>query len=71
MYAPPLWLILLGGIVLFTLLVFQLLLGTRTIKLSGRNHWTVHKWNGYLLVTIATLHATGALLLFGPAVLGR
>lgn len=68
---PPLWVILLGGLFLFVLLVFQVLLGKRVIKLKGPLHWKVHRYNAYLILALGALHGTGALLVFGPAAFGR
>lgn len=57
----PLYLIIVGGISLFLLLVFQLLLGLRVIKLKGALHGKVHRWAGITLVVFAVLHGIGAL----------
>jgi hypothetical protein len=59
---PPIYLIVAGGITLLTLLIFQVLVGKRVIKL-GKNHLKVHKWVGYGLIAFAVMHGAGAVYL--------
>jgi predicted ferric reductase len=58
-------LLIAGGATLLALLVLQILLGTRTIKLKGPVHWKVHRWVAYLMVLFALFHATAALAFVG------
>jgi hypothetical protein len=44
-----------GGIVVFALLLFQVLAGLRIIKL-GRKNRVVHKWTGIAVLGIAAAH---------------
>jgi len=46
---------MIGGVALFTLVLFQVLVGLRVIKL-GRRHRAVHKWNGIAILGVATVH---------------
>lgn len=57
--------VILGGLTAFTLLVVQVLLGLRFIRLGGGRHWKVHKWLGLALVAIAAAHGLAAFALFG------
>jgi hypothetical protein len=59
----------LGGAILLTLLLFQVLAGLRIITL-GRKNRTVHKWTGIAVLGIAVLHGfLGVVLTFGLKVL--
>jgi hypothetical protein len=62
---PPIYLILAGGLTLLTLLVFQVLVGRRIIKL-GKNHFVIHKWTGYSMLALAAFHAGFAIYTFFP-----
>jgi len=46
---------MLGGVLLFALVLFQVLLGFRVIKL-GRKHRPVHKWTAVAILVVAALH---------------
>ena len=48
---------ILGGILLFVLIVFQILVGMKIVKLSI----TWHKWIAFAILLLAVLHAVGAL----------
>ncbi|MDP2234211.1 MAG: hypothetical protein Q8K89_11280 [Actinomycetota bacterium] len=56
--------IIAGGIVLFTLLVFQMLVGLRVIHFKGKTHMKVHKWAAWALIVFALVHGSLALLFF-------
>ena len=45
------------GLTLFTLLLFQLLVGLRKIKF-GRKTWVYHRWVGYVIIGVAVVHGT-------------
>ncbi|MDO9108598.1 MAG: hypothetical protein Q7U89_06350 [Coriobacteriia bacterium] len=53
-----------GGIVLFTLLAFQVLVGLRVIHFKGKAHLKVHKWAALALMAFALVHGSLALLFF-------
>ena len=55
--------IMLGGIVTFVLLAFQVLVGMRKIKFKGRTHLKVHKWIAWALLAVAAGHGTLALVM--------
>lgn len=57
----PLYLVVVGGVVMFLLLVFQTLLGLRVIKLKGAAHSKVHRYIGFALIALALAHGTYAL----------
>lgn len=63
----PLYLVAIGGIFTFLLLVFQVLVGRRNIKFKGALHMKVHKVVAYTLIGLALFHGTFALgtLVFG------
>ncbi len=65
MFVPSIMTIVFIGLSMFLLLVFQVSLGMRWIKLQGRVHWKVHKWNGLTILGIATIHAILGLTLAG------
>lgn len=48
---------ILGGILLFILIVFQILTGLKKIKLSLK--W--HRWIAFAILLLAVLHAVGTL----------
>lgn len=52
--------ILIGGVSLFALLVFQMLVGLRKIKFKGPKHSRVHRLTGWILVAMSLFHAFGA-----------
>lgn len=56
-----LWAILVAGILLFLTLVFEALLGTRVVALTGRLHWRVHRVIGFTLIGVGLLHGFAAL----------
>ena len=56
--------IILGGISVFLLLVFQMLVGLRVIKFKGRTHSKVHKWGAWLTVAVAGVHGFLAATIF-------
>ena len=45
-----------GGIVVFALIVFQLLVGLRKIHFKGKTHLVVHKRGAWVLLAIAAIH---------------
>jgi len=47
--------VLVGGVTLLLLTVFQVLTGVRKIKL-GRNRMRVHKWTGFAILAIGVVH---------------
>jgi len=60
----PIWLLVLG-LTLFALIVFQILVGLRKIKF-GRRTWTYHKYIAYVIVGIAVVHGLlGILFVYG------
>jgi cytochrome b561 len=50
-----------GGVTLFLLLVFQVLVGKRKIKFKGPLHLKVHKVGAYVMIALAAFHALAAL----------
>lgn len=54
-----------GGVTLFLLLVFQVLVGLRKIKFKGKVHLKVHKFGAYAMVALAAFHALAALAFLG------
>ena len=56
-----------GGILMFLLLVFQVLVGKRIIHFKGKLHTRIHTWAAYALLVLALFHGTLALgtLVFG------
>lgn len=60
----PAWLLVLG-LTLFALLVFQLLVGLRKIKF-GRRTWVYHRYIAYVILGIAIVHGfLGILFVYG------
>ena len=59
------WMIIAGGLSLFALLVFQVLVGLRKIKFQGKLHMKVHKIGAYVILGFGAFHGLGALLFFG------
>jgi hypothetical protein len=57
----PLYLVVVGGVVMFLLLVFQTLLGLRVIKFKGALHRKVHRYVSFALIALALVHGTYAL----------
>ena len=61
--------VVVAGLVLFSLLVFQLLVGPRVIKF-GRKTSTVHRWFGFGIVAFALFHGVlGMALALGLQIL--
>jgi len=57
--------VVIGGLTVFSLLLFQLLVGLRIIKF-GRKTFKMHKWVGVGLVVLAAVHGLlGATLVLG------
>ena len=55
-----------GGVGLFALVLFQILVGKRKIKFKGATHMKVHRVGGYLLLVGAIGHGVlGAYVLMG------
>ncbi len=52
-----------GGLVVFALLAFQMLVGMRKIKFKGRTHMKVHRYGAWVLVVLAAGHGFLALTL--------
>jgi len=57
----PVYLVVVGGITMFVLLVFQTLLGLRVIKFKGALHAKVHRYAAFVLIALALAHGTYAL----------
>ena len=58
--------LVLGGSVLFALLVLQILVGMRKITFKGRRHMQVHKYGAWILVAFGVFHGLfGAIYAFG------
>ena len=61
--------VLVLGLTLFVLTVFQVLVGLRKIKL-GRNRMMIHKWTGFAILAIAAVHGLmGATFALGWTIL--
>jgi len=59
------------GILLWFLILFQVLMGFRVIKL-GKRHRVVHKWTAVVILILGPVHGLGAWwFLLGPPFLGR
>lgn len=54
-----------GGVGLFVLIAFQILVGLRKIKFKGRTHLKVHKWAAYAILVMAVFHGIAALTYLG------
>lgn len=63
----PIYIIAAGGMTLFLLLVFQVLVGKRIIRFKGALHLKMHTWLAYALVAFALFHGMFAAgkLVFG------
>lgn len=59
-----------AGMVLLVLLLFQVSLGMRWIKIKGRRHWTVHKSIAFTILALGVLHAVVGLVVTGVLRLG-
>jgi hypothetical protein len=63
----PWWLLTLG-LTLFSLIVFQVVVGLRWIKF-GRRTWLYHKWVAYTILGVAFVHGLlGVLFVYGWSV---
>jgi len=51
------------GFSIWLLTIFQVLLGLRVVKI-GRKQYTVHKWIGLTIVTLAPIHGLAASVFF-------
>jgi hypothetical protein len=60
MYLGPLPLFAWGGILLFVMTTFQVLIGTRVIKVDSK----YHRINGFLILAFGLIHGVLALLYF-------
>ena len=49
-----------GGATLFAMLVFQVLVGLRKIKIKGALRMKVHTWTAYAMLLFALFHALAA-----------
>lgn len=58
-------LLIAGGLTVFTLIGFQILVGKRKIKFKGPLHMKVHRWSAYAMLAVAALHAITALAFLG------
>lgn len=54
-----------GGTFVLLVLIIQVLIGARVIKLKGRLHLRVHRYLGYALVVLGVGHAIIGLALLG------
>jgi hypothetical protein len=52
----PVYLIAAGGVTLFLLLSFQVLVGLRKITFKGPLHMKVHRYAAYVLLAFAAFH---------------
>ena len=59
------YMLIIGGVTIFLLLAFQVLVGLRKVKFKGKRHMQVHKWAAYGLLAFAALHALSALAYLG------
>ncbi|HET6498699.1 MAG TPA: hypothetical protein VFH17_06595 [Coriobacteriia bacterium] len=69
-YVPSVMVLTLLGIVAFAGLVFQILVGKRTIRFKGRTHMKVHRRTGYVITVIAGVHGFLALVRVNQWVIG-
>lgn len=53
--------VLFGGVTMFLLLSFQVLVGLRIIKL-GKKHFLIHKWTAFALLALAAVHGSAGFL---------
>ena len=53
-----------GGSAIFTLVVFQILQGTRRITFKGKLHLQVHKWVAFGILAASIIHGLLALVHF-------
>jgi hypothetical protein len=53
--------VLVGGLTLFALVVFQVLVGLRKIKF-GRKHTLYHRYIAYAILGVATVHGLLAIV---------
>ena len=58
-------LLIVGGLTVFALIVFQILVGKRKIKFKGPLHMKVHRWSAYAMLGVAVLHAITAFAFLG------
>lgn len=58
-------LMLVGGLTLFALALWQLATGLRWIKLPPKNRVKIHRWTGIALVVVACFHAPLGLMFLG------
>ncbi|MDP2183673.1 MAG: hypothetical protein Q8K99_14050 [Actinomycetota bacterium] len=62
--------VLVGGVVMFLLAAFQVLVGLRVIHFKGRTHMKVHKWGAWVLVGAGAGHGlVAATVYFGWKIL--
>jgi hypothetical protein len=63
----PIYLIAAGGLTVFLLLCFQVLVGLRKIRFKGSLHLKVHKYTAFTLLVLAASHGLFAAgkLIFG------
>jgi hypothetical protein len=52
--------ILMLGVIVLALLIFQLLTGTRVIRFQGRTHMLVHRLTAFAILGVALVHMTYA-----------
>lgn len=56
--------IIVGGITTVSLLIFQMLVGTRRIKFKGVKHMVVHRRVAWSMLAIGLVHGLSALAYF-------
>lgn len=56
--------IMYGGIVVFVLLAFEMLVGMRKIQFKGRTHMNVHRWTAWALLVTAAGHGFLAAVIY-------
>jgi hypothetical protein len=57
----PLYVVVIAGIFLYLLLVFEVLVGLRVISFKGPAHWRTHKAIAFTLAGLALVHGLFAL----------
>jgi len=58
-------LLIVVGVAIFSLIVFQILLGKRKIKFQGKLHMKVHKAAAWAMLVLAAVHGLAALVYVG------
>ena len=69
-FAIPLTALALGGVIMLSLLLFQMASGMRWIKLPAKHRLKIHKTAGLTLVALALVHAAMGLILVTGITIG-